>query len=43
VTETVRDVVPGRAAFERVIVSHGEPVHDRVELGRALERRPWTG
>jgi glyoxylase-like metal-dependent hydrolase (beta-lactamase superfamily II) len=27
--------------FERVIVSHGEPVHDRAEFERALERRPW--
>lgn len=27
--------------FERVIVSHGEPVHDRAEYERALERRPW--
>jgi glyoxylase-like metal-dependent hydrolase (beta-lactamase superfamily II) len=29
--------------FERVIVSHGEPVHDRAEFERALERRPWGG
>jgi len=29
--------------FELVIVSHGEPVHDRAEYERALERRPWTG
>jgi glyoxylase-like metal-dependent hydrolase (beta-lactamase superfamily II) len=29
--------------FERVIVSHGEPVHDRAEYERALERPPWTG
>ena len=29
--------------FERVIVSHGEPVHDRAEYERALERAPWTG
>ena len=27
--------------FERVIVSHGEPVHDRAEFERALEREPW--
>jgi glyoxylase-like metal-dependent hydrolase (beta-lactamase superfamily II) len=27
--------------FERVIVSHGEPVHDRDEYERALERPPW--
>jgi glyoxylase-like metal-dependent hydrolase (beta-lactamase superfamily II) len=29
--------------FERVIVSHGEPVHDRAEYERALERPPWAG
>jgi glyoxylase-like metal-dependent hydrolase (beta-lactamase superfamily II) len=29
--------------FERVIVSHGEPVHDRAEYERALERVPWDG
>jgi hypothetical protein len=29
--------------FEHVIVSHGEPVHDRAEYARALERPPWTG
>jgi glyoxylase-like metal-dependent hydrolase (beta-lactamase superfamily II) len=28
--------------FERVIVSHGEPVHDRDEYERALGRPPWT-
>jgi glyoxylase-like metal-dependent hydrolase (beta-lactamase superfamily II) len=27
--------------FELVIVSHGEPVHDRAEFERALERKPW--
>jgi glyoxylase-like metal-dependent hydrolase (beta-lactamase superfamily II) len=27
--------------FERVIVSHGEPVHDRAEYERALDRPPW--
>jgi glyoxylase-like metal-dependent hydrolase (beta-lactamase superfamily II) len=27
--------------FERVIVSHGEPVHDRAEFEQALEREPW--
>src|SRR5205809_1138050 len=27
--------------FERVIVSHGEPVHDRSAYERALERPPW--
>jgi hypothetical protein len=29
--------------FEQVIVSHGEPVHDRPEFERALERPPWDG
>jgi glyoxylase-like metal-dependent hydrolase (beta-lactamase superfamily II) len=29
--------------FELVIVSHGEPLHDRAEYERALERTPWTG
>src|SRR5207302_7249057 len=29
--------------FERVIVSHGEPVHDCAEFERALERPPWQG
>jgi hypothetical protein len=29
--------------FERVIVSHGEPVHDRAAYERALERPPWSG
>jgi glyoxylase-like metal-dependent hydrolase (beta-lactamase superfamily II) len=28
--------------FELVIVSHGEPVHDRREYERALERPTWT-
>jgi glyoxylase-like metal-dependent hydrolase (beta-lactamase superfamily II) len=27
--------------FERVIISHGEPVHTRAEYERALERPPW--
>ena len=27
--------------FERVIVSHGDPVHDRAAFERALEREPW--
>jgi hypothetical protein len=27
--------------FEHVIVSHGEPVHDRAEFERALERPAW--
>lgn len=26
--------------FERIIISHGEPVHDRDEFERALEREP---
>jgi hypothetical protein len=26
-----------------VIVSHGEPVHDRTAFERALERAPWAG
>lgn len=29
--------------FENVIVSHGEPVHDRAEYERALTRPPWRG
>ena len=29
--------------FEHVIVSHGEPVHDRAEFERALEREPFSG
>lgn len=29
--------------FERVIVSHGEPVHDRAAYERALELPPFTG
>jgi glyoxylase-like metal-dependent hydrolase (beta-lactamase superfamily II) len=28
--------------FERVIVSHGEPVHDRAAFERALELPTWT-
>jgi hypothetical protein len=28
--------------FEHVIVSHGEPVHDRAAYERALELPPWT-
>ena len=27
--------------FQLVIVSHGEPVHDRAAYERALERAPW--
>ena len=29
--------------FERVIVSHGEPEHDRAAYERALELPPWNG
>jgi glyoxylase-like metal-dependent hydrolase (beta-lactamase superfamily II) len=29
--------------FERVIVSHGEPVHDRAAYERALELAAWSG
>jgi glyoxylase-like metal-dependent hydrolase (beta-lactamase superfamily II) len=29
--------------FERVIVSHGEPVHTRTAYERALELAPWSG
>jgi len=29
--------------FEHVIVSHGEPVHDRAAYERALELPAWTG
>jgi len=29
--------------FERVIVSHGEPVHDRAAYEQALELPPWEG
>jgi hypothetical protein len=29
--------------FEHVIVSHGEPVHDRSAYERALELAPWGG
>ena len=28
--------------FEHVLVSHGEPVHDRAEFEAALEREPWS-
>jgi len=28
--------------FEHVIISHGEPVHDRAAFERALELPPWT-
>ncbi len=29
--------------FEHVIVSHGQPVHDRAAYERALELPPWSG
>ena len=29
--------------FEQVIVSHGEPVHNRAAFERALEIAPWKG
>jgi hypothetical protein len=29
--------------FEHVIVSHGEPAHDRAGFEQALEREPWSG
>ncbi len=29
--------------FEHVIVSHGEPLHDRAAFEQALERPPWSG
>ncbi|HET6642340.1 MAG TPA: MBL fold metallo-hydrolase [Gaiellaceae bacterium] len=29
--------------FEHVIVSHGEPLHDRAAFERALELPPWVG
>lgn len=28
--------------FERVVVSHGEPVHDRAAFVRALQLAPWA-
>lgn len=29
--------------FEHVIVSHGDPVHDRAAFERALKSEPWRG
>jgi len=29
--------------FEHVIISHGEPVHDRAAFEQALELPPWNG
>ena len=28
--------------FERILVSHGEPVHARADFEAALEREPWS-
>jgi glyoxylase-like metal-dependent hydrolase (beta-lactamase superfamily II) len=28
--------------FERVLVSHGDPVHTRADFEAALEREPWS-
>jgi hypothetical protein len=28
--------------FQHVLVSHGEPVHDRAAFQAALERPPWS-
>ena len=28
--------------FEHVLVSHGEPVHERADFEAALEREPWS-
>jgi hypothetical protein len=44
----VERVVPALRAllelpFERVLVSHGEPVHDRAAFEAALAREPWHG
>jgi hypothetical protein len=41
-------VVPAMRAlldlpFEHVIVSHGEPLHDRAAFEQALTRAPWDG
>lgn len=43
------DVLPGglrallELPFERVLVSHGEPVHARADFEAALERPPYGG
>lgn len=29
--------------FEHIIISHGDPIHDRAEFERALERAPFGG
>jgi hypothetical protein len=31
-----------RCPFERVLVSHGEPVHARADFEAALARAPWS-
>jgi len=41
VVPAMRDLL--ELPFERVIVSHGEPVHDRAAFERALELPPWRG
>lgn len=28
--------------FEHILVSHGEPVHDRADFEAALDREPWS-
>jgi hypothetical protein len=28
--------------FEHVVISHGEPLHDRAAFERALELEPWS-
>lgn len=42
-----RGVLPALRAlldlpFEYVLVSHGEPVHDRADFEAALDREPWS-
>jgi glyoxylase-like metal-dependent hydrolase (beta-lactamase superfamily II) len=37
----LRDLL--KLPFERVIVSHGQPVHDRAAFESALTRPPWRG
>src|SRR5262245_15663261 len=40
VLPALRDLL--QLPFERVIVSHGRPVHDRAAFERALELPPWA-
>ena len=40
VLPALRDLL--RLPFEHVIVSHGEPVHDRPAFEAALDREPWS-